>query len=61
METLLLCAVVLLSVAICALGAFWFYSAEKAKRSGAKSAQLARGTSPHDPWEPALRASRDKI
>ena len=61
MEPLLLYLVVLLSVVICALGAFWFYRAEEAKKSSARSARLARGAPRHDPWEPALRASRDKI
>jgi hypothetical protein len=62
METLLLYVVVLLSVAICTLGGFWIYRTEKAKKSTVRPARVARSAAARvDPWESALRASRDKI
>ncbi|HEY5291676.1 MAG TPA: hypothetical protein VIJ43_05115 [Burkholderiales bacterium] len=61
METVLLSVIVLLLVAICALGGFWFYRAAQASKRSAKPPQPARHAPKHDRWEGAVRASRDKI
>ncbi len=62
METLLLCAIVLLSVAVCALGGFWFYRAARANKPDKKPTQAPRSSAAGpDPWQAAVRPSRDKI
>jgi len=61
METLLLYVIVLLSVAICALGGFWFYRAARARKQSAKPPQPARSAASHDPWKGAVRPSRDRV
>jgi hypothetical protein len=60
METLLLYAIPLLSLAICALCGYWFYRAAQARKQRAKLPQRARRADKHDPWEAAVRASRDR-
>lgn len=61
MEPLLLYVIVLLSVAICALGGFWFYRAGQARRKIATPPHAARRTARDDCWDGAVRASRDRI
>ena len=60
MEILLLFLIVLLSGAICVLAGFWFYRAARERKQSVRSPQIARGAARHDPWEGAVRASRDK-
>jgi hypothetical protein len=59
MEKLLLYVIVLLPVAIFALGGFWFYRASQERR--ARAPQPARPAAKHDRWEGAVRASRDRV
>lgn len=61
MDPLLIYVIVLLSVAICALGGFWFYRADQARRKNVTPPQIVRRTARDDCWESAVRASRDRI
>jgi len=61
MEPLLLYVIILLSLAICALGGFWFYRADQARRQRVSPPPIARRAAGHDLWEGAVRASRDRI
>jgi hypothetical protein len=60
MEILLIFLIVLLSGAICALAGFWFYRAAQERKQRVRPPQIARRAVRDDPWERAVRASRDK-
>lgn len=60
MEIMLLILIVLLVGAICALGGFWFYREDQARRPEARTLRIDRPAAAHDQWEAAVRASRDK-
>lgn len=60
MQLLLFFLIVLLSVAICALGGFWFFRAAEERKQIIGPPQITRGTAGHDHWEGAVRVSRDR-
>ncbi len=61
MDTTLIYVIVLLSLAICALGGFWFYRAAQANKTIThRTQQAARGMPSRDPWMHAARPARDK-
>jgi hypothetical protein len=64
MKVLLIFLIVLLSVAICAFAAFWFYQATRERRQNAAplllAPELARRTARNHAWDRAVRAARNR-
>lgn len=60
MTTLLLLAIVILTVAICAFAAFWFLRDAKAREQKRKPAYGARGSAGHYSWDGGTRTSRNR-
>jgi|GEM_PF-1931684 hypothetical protein len=64
METLLLVLIVLLSVATCALAAYWLYRATQERKQNIGPRQIApdiaRRPIRNDAWDRAVRAARNR-
>jgi flagellar basal body-associated protein FliL len=60
MEILLISLIVILSLAICAVAAFWVYRDHQARKRNTPPRPAGRRAR-HDPWLEAVRASRGKF
>lgn len=59
METLLIFAIVILSIAICIVAGFWYYRDRQARNRGAPAPRTVRRQAGNERWDAAVRASRN--